>query len=213
MADLESGEGTASQASPEGFRLSDAEKEELRNRVSDLLLSFEADKNLVYLFLESPYRYLQERHPISFLAEMETKMPNLVISFDRAIKRLKLELLSLGGNCLACILSALALIYAFLLHMGLAAELLKSVIADVLLVLVDFFKVNEKAQGILEVIAGLATTITPLGLARSFCRRMGLCKKILTPIDVDTIQSVIVEEKSQEKIWREMNKKGMSFDL
>lgn len=214
MADLESGGGTTGQASPAGFRLTEAEKEELRTAIAQLLLSFESDRNLVDLFLASPYRYLQQHHPISFLAEMESKMPELVFSFDRAIKRLKLELLSLGGNCLACILSALALIYAYLLHVGLAAELLKSVIADVAVVLIDFFRVNEKAQGILETLAGLLTTITPLGLARNFCRRMGLCKKVLARIDVDTLSSVFPKEQTPDSSsFVESRRKGQSFDF
>ncbi|GAB3217802.1 hypothetical protein J0A67_01330 [Algoriphagus aestuariicola] len=215
MADLETGNGATAQGSPEGFRLTEAEKEQLRQSISDLLHSFQSDSNLIYRFLDSPYRYLQEYHSVSILTDMDMKMPALVISFDRAVRRLKLELLSLGGNCLACILSALALIYAFLLHVGLGAELLKSVIADVVVVLADFFKVNERIAGILEVIGGLATTITPLGLARNFCRRMGLCKKVLTKIDVDTLQSLIREKSGSEGSpdWIEINRKGRSFDL
>lgn len=213
MADTTFDDQAQSQMAPGTFNLTEAQKEELRNAISDLLLSFESDKNLVYLFLESPYRYLQEYHPVSILADMETKMPSLVFHFDQSIKRLKLELLSLGGNCLSCILAALVVIYAALLHFGLGADLLKSVVAEVLLALADFFKLDDKVQFVLELVVQFTVSVTPLALARNFCRRMGLCKKVLTVIDVDTIHSVLEKKKSPEENWYEMNKKGSSFDL
>jgi len=214
MADIITGEEELSQMAPGGFSLTDAQKDELRKRVGDLLASFESDRNLIERFLQSPFDYLEQNHPISFLAEMNTKKPDLVFSFDRAIRRLKLELFEARGNCLACILSALALIYGYLLHYGLSVELLKSVVVEIVLGLADFFKVNDQVRGFLEVIGGLSISVAPLSLARRFCRIVGLCKKVVTSIDLDTIGSSIIEkEKSQPRKEVESGKKGQSFDL
>ncbi|OOG77666.1 hypothetical protein [Algoriphagus sp. A40] len=215
MSDIKTGDEIFDQMEFGGFRLTEAQKEELRRNITGLLLSFDADKNLIDQFLKSPFSYLQQNYPISFLEDMMSKKPDLVYSFDRAIRRLKIELMEARGNCLACILSALALIYAFLLHFGLSVELLKSVIAEVVLALADYFRVDDKARGFLELIAGLATTIAPLSLARRFCRMMGLCQKVSTSMDVDTIGSSLAEKVSSERAssGAESLKRGGNFDL
>lgn len=215
MADFETGDEAQAQMEPAGFRFTETQKDELRKNIAELLLSFESDRRLIDQFLESPFDYLQQNHPISVLSEMDSKKPDLVYSFDSAIRRLRLELLGSHGNCIACILSTLALIYAFLLHFGLSVELLKSVIAEVVMALADFFGVDDKTTGILEIVVGFTTTISPLSLARRFCRRMGLCTKFSTSIDVDTITSVLPKE-NVSRVPAEAAKslrKGGSFDL
>ncbi len=215
MADYKTGDVGQYQMEPTGFYLTAAQKEELKNRIEDLLLSFESDRNLIEPFLQSPFAYVEENHPISFLVGMNSRMPDLAFSFDQAIRRLRLEFFASRGKCLHCILSILAFIYAFLLHFGLSVDLLKSVVAEVVLGLADLFNIKDKLKGALELVAGLSTIIAPVTLAKRFCRMMGLCKKVVATIDLDTIGSALAEKEKSEQARKSTDnlRKGGTFDL
>lgn len=187
MAEQKTGGEVAAVLESSDFKLTSEQQDELRSTVISLFVSFEKDKNLIEDFLKYPYSYLMGYHEISFLKEMVNKNPELVFSFDEAIKRLKIEIRESRGNCLACILSSLAIIYGGLLHYGHGIELLKSIAVEITITILEYFKITDESKDFIDEILKMSVVLSPISLAKKLCRMLKLCSKQRIEIDVDTI--------------------------